>query len=282
MKGIKRALQFFSRQRMNDAVENAKLEPFGQPARLVPPNFFILGAGKSGTTSLYHALKQHPQIHLPSVKEPSFFSRDFHVVANPVEYFNLFPWGKGKKRYGEASHVYFSAPETAPVLHQLFPEAKFILIVRNPVNRSYSLYHHMRRHCGETIESFEEALRVEDARFFNPEFRNNCPQYFWNFMYYRSSLYDIQLNRYLEYFPLRQFFVLTLGEWKSDPGYWQKKIFRFLKIDASVQVNTDPQNQADFYPPLAEETKTALMKKFEGLRERLEKRVGRKLHFWEY
>ena len=250
-------------------------------SRLVSPNFFILGAGKCGTTSLYHALKQHPQIHMPGVKEPSFFSSGFQVIKNPVEYFNLFPEQEGKLRFGEASHVYFSAPETAPILRQLFPRAKFVVILRNPVNRTYSLYRHMRRMGVEPLGTFEQALAAEDERFSDPGFPAACGQYFWNFMYYRSSLYNEQLQRYLGLFPLEQFFVLSLGEWISGPGEWLGKIFRFLEIDSDIHVDVSPQNQAGGHSAPGEETRRILTARFQGLRERVEKMVRRQFQHWE-
>ncbi|RBP39043.1 sulfotransferase domain-containing protein [Roseimicrobium gellanilyticum] len=251
-------------------------------SRLAPPDFFILGAGKCGTTSLYYSLRQHPEIHLSPIKEPSFFSTGFQVVKNPVEYFNLFPQQEGKKRYGEASHVYFSTPETAPVLRQLFPEAKFLLIVRNPVQRSHSLYQDMKRGGYESLPTFEQALREEEFRFVDPAFQADCPQYFWNFMYYRSSRYDLQLENYLEHFPRERFLVLTLGEWKADPAYWLREIFGFLEVDPSTQVGTEPQNQAEKPATLREETKDALRERFAGVRERVEALVGRELKHWDY
>ncbi|MEZ0276217.1 MAG: sulfotransferase domain-containing protein, partial [Roseimicrobium sp.] len=254
----------------------------GQPVKLAAPNFFILGAAKCGTTSLYHALRQHPEVHLSSIKEPSFFSSGFQVVKNPVEYFNLFPEQEGKKRYGEASHVYFSAPESAAILRQLFPEAKFLLILRNPIHRAHSLYQHMKRSGDETLPTFELALKEEDYRFSDPVFRRECPQYFWNYMYCRSSMYDVQLGNYLKHFPREQFMVLTLGEWKSDPAHRQREIFQFLEIDPSVHVSTEPQNQAESRAVLREETRVALQEKFTGVRERLEAMIGRELQHWDY
>ncbi|WP_172682748.1 sulfotransferase family protein [Verrucomicrobium spinosum] len=253
----------------------------GMNEKLAPPNFFILGAGKCGTTSLYHALKQHPQIHLSAIKEPSFFTSGFQVVSNPMQYFRLFPEMEGKTRYGEASHAYFSSFETAPVLRQLFPEARFLLILRNPVHRAHSLFQHMKRHGHETLAAFELALEEEELRFADPLFRRNCPQYFWNYMYVRSSRYDLQLENYLHHFPAGQFFVLTLGEWSSDPVHWQREIFAFLGVDPSIRVSTEPQNQAAYLSVLRKETKAMLAERFSGVRERVETRIGRVMQHWD-
>lgn len=251
------------------------------PRKLARPNLFILGAGKCGTTSLYHALRGHPQIHMARVKEPTFFSPDFQIVSNPIDYFNLFPESEGKRLYGEASHAYLSAPEAAPVLRQLFPDARFLLIVRDPVQRAHSLYRHMRRYRHEHLSTFEKALDAEDVRFADPKFRANCPQYFWNYMYVRSSLYDVQLKRYLDLFPRRQFFVLTLGEWAAEPERRLREICRFLDVNENAFMDVAPQNQAEAAPPLAAATRAALDERFRGVRERLEALVGRELEQWE-
>lgn len=256
--------------------------PTDKVEKLAAPNFFILGAGKCGTTSLYHALKQHPEIHLSAIKEPCFFSSGFQAVSNPIEYFRLFPEMEGKTRYGEASHSYFSSLETAPVLRQLFPEAKFILILRNPVHRAHSLFQHMKRNGHESLATFELALEEEEIRFSDPLFRMNCPQYFWNYMYFRSSRYDLQFENYLRHFPGGQFFILTLGEWNCDPAYWQREIFTFLGVDSSIRVSTEPQNQAPNLSVLRAETRAMLAERFAGVRERVEAMTGRVMQHWEY
>lgn len=78
------------------------------------PKVFILGAAKRGTTTLYNILQQHPQVWASRIKEPSFFCSYFQVVRNPVAYFRLFESDRPCSL--EASHVYFSNPETAPIL----------------------------------------------------------------------------------------------------------------------------------------------------------------------
>ncbi|WP_165222098.1 sulfotransferase domain-containing protein [Affinirhizobium pseudoryzae] len=204
---------------------------------MATPNLFILGAGKSGTTTLYHVLQRHPDIHVCNPKEPSFFCSYFQVVANPVSYCKLFD---SNRRYRvDASHVYFSNPETAQILHDLFPKAQFLLILRNPKARAHSLYQHMRRVLHndgrplELAESFLEALSVEGERFSSPEFMTNCRQYFWNFMYMRSSYYDEQLSRYLTLFPRDQFMITTLAELHWQPHATVRRIANFLNLNVA-------------------------------------------------
>jgi len=148
-------------------------------------------------------------------KEPSFFCSYFQVVSNPIDYFRLFD--SSCRWRGDSSHLYLSNPETAPILHALFPEARFIVILRDPRARAHSLYRHMRRYKHEDgeplelLESFEEALLAEEHRYTDAGFPRSCRQYFWNFMYCRSGLYDLQLERYFKLYGRDKFSDLDLG-----------------------------------------------------------------------
>lgn len=251
------------------------------PSGLARPDFFILGAAKCGTTSLQHLLRRHPEIHMSDPKEPGFFSEDAPVVADREAYFALFPPQPGKKRYGEASHVYLSNPDVAARLHRLFPHARFVVILRDPVRRTQSLYQHMRRNGHEALPSLGRALEEEDRRHADPLFLTRCPQSFWNFMYERSSRYDEQLSRYFALFPREQFLVLALAEWKADPVRWQQEIFRFLGVRPDVVIEDQPLNVGDAYAPLPEELEARLRARFAGVRERVEGLIGRRFEHWD-
>lgn len=205
--------------------------------RCFGPNFFLLGAGRCGSTSLFEMLRQHPQIFMPATKEPTFFCSHFQVVKDPISYFRLFDGASGAIAVGEGSHAYLSNPETPAVLRLLFPDARFILIFRNPTNRARSLYQWMRAQRLEPLESFEAALEAEARRFDDPEFLTRCPQYFWNYMYVRSSYYHVQWERYLQQYPRERFFVLSLAELASDPRRWMSRIYEFLGVSASFVPN---------------------------------------------
>ena len=75
------------------------------------PNFFILGAGRSGTTTLHFLLRDHPEVFLPTPKEPSFFCEPFQVVRTPIKYAKLFEGAGEAKAVGESSHAYLTHPE---------------------------------------------------------------------------------------------------------------------------------------------------------------------------
>ena len=250
---------------------------------MAKPNLFILGAGKCGTTSLYHLLERHPEIKVSAVKEPSFFCSHFQVISNPVTYFGLFD--SDRKYRVDASHVYFSNPETAPILASLFPEAKFILALRDPKARALSLYQQMRRavHVDgqpmELAECFNSALALEAERFASPAFRQNCRHYFWNFMYMRSSIYDEQLARYLRFYPRERFLVTSLAELQTNPAGVVQSIAEFLELDSAgfgdgiPYANVAPAYDVDFAP----ESLALMDAQFGDLTERVDRLVGRAL-----
>ena len=246
------------------------------------PNLFILGAGKCGTTTLYHILQRHPDVHVCDPKEPSFFCSPFQVIKNPIVYFNLF---RSNRRYRvDASHVYFSNPETAVLLRDLFPQARFLLILRHPKARAHSLYQHMRRalHSDgrplELIESFSEALAAEDERFISSDFATHCRQYFWNFMYMRSSCYDVQLSRYLALFPRDHFMIITLAELQRQPAATIAEIARFLDLDAAGFDQAIPvANVAPAYAAFDHGCDITMERHFGDLTARVDALAGRSL-----
>lgn len=223
------------------------------PNPVKKPNFFILGAGKSGTTSLYYYLKQHPQVFMSSVKEPSFFCDVFQVVSNPIAYISLFRDASHEKAVGEASHVYMSYPGAARTLKAFFPNAKFIVVLRNPAERAYSLYKHMIYQGLEWIGTFEKALAMEEVRIRDAAFRKTCPHYFYNYLYFRSGLYGEQLERYLEFFDKENFLFLLFDELKTNHIGLISKAYRFLGVDQGFIPEVEIHNQKPFdirFPPL--------------------------------
>ncbi len=250
------------------------------PGPVRTPDFFLLGAGKCGTTTLYHALNEHPEIFLPTPKEPSFFSRPFQVVPDPISYFRLFDGARPGQRVGDASHVYFSNPESAPVLAALFPAAQFVLILRRPSLRAWSLFQHMRRYGHEPIADFAAALAAEDGRYADQDFPRSCGQYFWNFLYVRSSRYDVQWRRYLRFFPRERFCVLSLAELADGPQSALRRIFRFLGVDPSFTPRCAPHNR-QVYPDLEPALLSALDARLASTVRATQSLAGRPLRLME-
>ncbi|WP_462252982.1 sulfotransferase family protein [Ekhidna sp.] len=200
------------------------------------PNFFMVGAMKSGTTSLYHILGEHPDIYFPSYKEPHYFvspgeklmfnGKDDMMIANKIflhksdEYFELFNNKEKYKIRGDASAMYLYYPQASKNISEFDSSAKILVVLRNPVDRAYSSYLHLRRDDRESF-SFEEALKEEKARIdnkFNP---------LWH--YRRVGLYADQVQRYLDNFEKVK--VVIYEDFKSNPEKILSEICDFLSIE---------------------------------------------------
>lgn len=242
------------------------------------PNLFMPGAAKCGTTSLFAILCQHPQIHATRVKEPNFFNWPYQVVRNPFEYFRLFD---SPKRYRlDASVGYLSNPNTPAVLHGLFPNARFVISLRHPKARAYSLYRFMRHLKGEDLPTFSDALKAEPHRFASPEFLSCCSWTPWAYMYCRSSFYDEQLRRYFALFPRTQFHIITLAELSKDPVATTQEILRFLDLDPApaADFNYEIKNRReDAVAAYDAECDSIMSAAFAGLTERTDRIIGREL-----
>jgi hypothetical protein len=193
------------------------------------PNFLIIGAMKSGTTALYYYLAQHPQVYMSPVKEPNFFcsegqaSRD-GSVARIETYQVLFKDVSDEKAIGEASHCYLYEPEAAVRIRQYLPDAKFVAVLRDPVDRAYSHFLHMVRNGTEPLTDFGQALGEEAAGAYqNRGFQD----------YVGRGLYYYQLKRYFDMFGREQVKVYLYEDLSKGPVGVLQDIFRFLKVDAS-------------------------------------------------
>ena len=166
------------------------------------PNFFIVGAQKAGTTSLYYYLKQHPQIYMSPRKEPHFFEGmhwDFYrpgrmalPVTDLADYQALFEGVTDEKAIGEASASYLYSPKAPTLIKRSIPYARLIAILRNPADRAYSNFLHCVRAGRESIVDFAEALRVEEGRI-----KGNWGP-LWH--YKQKGFYYAQVKRYLDTF----------------------------------------------------------------------------------
>ncbi len=204
------------------------------------PNFFIVGAQKAGTTSLYHYLNQHPQVYMSPIKEPFFFDheldskgevvrREFEGHRQPPrftnieEYSALFEGVRGEKAIGEATPLYIYAPGTAGRIERYVPGAKSIALLRNPADRAYSAFLYAVRMGVEPLTDFAQALREEPFRM-----RNR-----WHYVFhYRSrGLYYQQLKRYDEVFGRERLGVGLYEDMREDPAGVAQSVFRFLEVD---------------------------------------------------
>jgi len=199
------------------------------------PNFLIVGAAKSGTTSLYHYLSQHPDIFMPRWKELSFFSRDpfgpLHKVKKPEYYYKVFARASNQFAVGEASTSYLYDESAPRQIKKLLGTIKIIIVLRNPVDMAYSLYNHQVRREGETLNTFESALAAEDNRRKNITFRKKSYGWHANYYYYHRGLYFKQVKRYLEAFGKNNVLILLFDELMCNSAAVAQKAFRFLGVN---------------------------------------------------
>lgn len=197
------------------------------------PNFFIVGAAKSGTTSLWEYLRRHPDVYMPEdelYKEPCYFST-YGEAMGRENYLSLFASAKyHKKLVGEASTAYLTDKVSAQRIFDFNPEAKIIIVLRNPVKRAYSLYNWMVQDGYEYAFSFEKALALEVRRSHTVIPNYYEPQYYWNYMYFQSGLYYEQVKRYVDLFG-QQVLILRFEELVKMPQSVYDRCCSFLGIE---------------------------------------------------
>lgn len=201
------------------------------------PNFLIVGAGKSGTTSLYHYLAQHPEVFTSPLKEPRFLSmgeeRTFNgpggsivekrSVSNFEDYCALFKNSESYKARGEASVDNLSFHYYAiPNIKKYIGDPKIIIVLRNPVDRAYSAYTYLRRDGWEKL-SFADALRQESER--------KKLGYRWMWRYREAGLYYEQVKAYVDNF--EQVKIFLYDELRSAPLNLIQNIYAFLEVNPS-------------------------------------------------
>lgn len=170
------------------------------------PNLFIGGAQKSGTTSLHYFLGKHPDIFIPNIPEElHFFDIDENYAQGLDWYLDYFSEWQGESIIAQTSPLYLYQPEVPQRIYQFNPEAKFIFILRNPIERAYSHYWNSVRYGYEYL-SFEEALIEEEERIKqNSDFRRK-------YSYIDRGKYTEQILRFLELFPRENILILLFDD----------------------------------------------------------------------
>lgn len=211
------------------------------------PDFLVIGAPKAGTTSLNHYLSQHPQIFMSPNKEPHFFAFEGNQpnyqgpaddrawlntksVIDLADYQQLFAEATAGQMCGEASTMYLYLEESCDRIHHYLPQIKLIAFLRNPVERAYSHYKHMRRDGREWETDFSQALKKEAERVE----QGWAPA--WH--YRQVGLYHDQLQRYLEKFDTKQLKIYLYDDLLQDPQAVYRSIFEFLEVNPIFEVDT--------------------------------------------
>jgi hypothetical protein len=170
------------------------------------PKFLIIGAMKSGTTTLDSYLRRHPLVFMCTPKEPGYFSRD-EIFSRGVQWYaGLFAGARSDQVSGEASTCYsrsVSYPAAAERLAQALPAARLIYIMRHPVERAYS--HYVHRMTERYVAGGCTAIGLQQALDTMPSI-------------IRSSCYVEEISRYLAYFRREQLLLITLEELRDSPA----------------------------------------------------------------
>lgn len=199
------------------------------------PNFFIIGAAKSGTTSLAEALRRHPDVFVSEVKEPQFFSVD-ELWNRGVESY-VSSHFSGASRFlarGEATPHYLVWEKAAQRIREAMPPEshRFVAIFRDPVARAYSLYRNMVSEGFEEL-SFEEALACEEERSRDADLESRGSLLY---RYYSSGLYARQLEAYFRYFDRDRFLLLLQEDLIRDPAGVLRRLCHFLGVREDVDL----------------------------------------------
>lgn len=222
-------------------------------------NLFIVGAAKSGTTSLYYYLSQHPDVFMSSVKEPHFFCSN--IAGNMVDYLNpkkgvkyhskiikdekvyedLFEEGIGKLYRGEASPSYLWDMTSAKKIFEYNPKSKIIILLRHPIERTFSHYRMDFASGVELNENFKEALIIDN--------NNNNNKWGQKRLYIDLSQYRKQVTNYLNVFGNDNVLVIPFSSLRLNLSYVLMRVSCFLGIseEGFNSVVLNPQNESTEY-----------------------------------
>lgn len=206
------------------------------------PNLFIVGAPKSGSTSLYEYLREHPDVFMSLVKEPCYFAADLALDKSgnfmrygqdEKLYFDLFSDADDAKVVGEASTRYLYSQQAPRLIHGIAPEARIVAALRNPVDMMHSLHAHKLAAGTEDIADFEQALAAEADRhagqrippFSNPKLAT----------YTDRARFGEQLERWIATFGRERVRVIIFEEMVADPPLHFRRLLEFLGVDPDYQ-----------------------------------------------
>ena len=251
------------------------------------PSFIIIGAQRCGTTSLYDYLSNHPQI-IPSPVKELFYFDDYY--QRPIEWYkSFFPTEKQKEKLerdlvarvitGEASPSYFFHPYAAKRIKETLPQVKLILVLRDPIERAYSHYNHIKRLNREPL-SFEEALAKEVERI-TPDIEKLAKDEFYkadqrrDYSYLTRGYYAKQLTEWYKYFPKEQLLVVQSEEFYRETPRVYNEIVEYLGLNSYTLPSFEAKNALK-YAKMAPETKEKLKAYFAPKNEELYELLGKR------
>ena len=205
----------------------------------ISPTFFIVGAPKAGTTSLYRYLEEHPDVFMSHIKETNFFSFEeikaqglyYHEehISTLEEYNRLFAKVSNEKAIGEASVSYLFYDTVPKKIYEFNPEAKIIMVLRNPVDRGYSHYL-MDKRMGLVKKPYEGIVNSD---------RNTQKDRLYYQQYVELGQYYEQVKRYLHIFAPEQVKIIFFEELRNNPSQLITDIYNFLNVDITFRPDVD-------------------------------------------
>ncbi len=219
------------------------------------PDFLIVGAAKSATTSLHHYLNGHPDVFMPAIKENWFFSfvdnppayvspgKLNNLVSDVNEYSGLFKEAGSDQILGDASPSYlYTYQDTIKNIKAVYPpefldKLKIIITLREPVSRAYSQYYTFKRKIYEPLE-FEQAV---DENTIKKRLAEN-----WNIFYDYTGfgLYSAQVKAFLDEFGEDRVLILLYDDIRADTSGICKKLYSFLDVNSDFAIDADVRHNA--------------------------------------
>lgn len=242
----------------------------------VLPNFVIIGAQRAGTTSLYNYLIQHPSVVAAFSKEVHYFDQLYH--RGERWYRSFFPCRRRQPFVtGESSPYYLFHPHAPRRLAELLPNARLIVLLRNPVDRALSHYHHEVRLGVESLP-FEAALEREavllpdEQRALEADPMHNDFIYL-HYSYLTRGIYVNQLRRWMKYIPRERILILQSEQLYQTPVAVVAQVLDFLELPAYRGEDYPQYNQA-YYTAMAPAMRQQLESYFAPHNQRLYTDLG--------
>jgi hypothetical protein len=233
-----RAATFAARNGINHSaahVISRRASSQNSTTKQIKPDFFIVGAPKCGTSALAEYLVAHPDIFMAR-KEMHFFGNDLRFSKqfyrrDETEYLAEFSGWNGQSRIGEASVWYLFSETAANEIKRFNPESRIVVLLREPVDMIYSLFHWFRFDGNEPLRTFTEALNAENSR--RAGLQTSRQTYFAQGLIYRkTALYTAQLRRYFEIFGRERVHVMLYEDLARDAAGVYRNALKFLGVNA--------------------------------------------------
>lgn len=221
--------------------------------KVIKPDFIIVGAAKSGTTSIHNYLSQHPSVFMCTPKETNYFSlkdEKFKAcltnvqksycntfVRKQAKYVECFKNSAANQIAGEVSPSYLYADKAPKFIKEALPNCKIIIILRHPVDRAFSNFKHHLRIRVETTSSFKKAILLEKTRI--------KQKWWWGFHYQKASFYYEQLKRYYDIFPASNILTLFFEDYIKDEQDGVNQILEFIGAEAKELKKKEVLNKSD-------------------------------------